>query len=307
MGKREESRMNYNGNWSHIQPPKTLEFSREFIFSKDLLPLFLQYTGAQKGITLVDMGCGTGTFSRYLAKGMGTESRVIGVDLDPTYLKFAQEKAEEEGMAAYLEFQQANAYELPFADGSIDAITDHTLLINLDDPDRCIKEELRVLKEGGTLSTSTFLWGYFPPTRLITSPEYDPLIKTQATMYKIYKEHIFPQTPIGSNDYNVYSIIERYTQLGVKDVQINGFYPLFSPDDSRYLGVRQRWLNDLYQLQRWELENFLKNVALYESDGLTKEELELALELLEKRYRFECEHTTWILFNGIEVIISGKK
>ncbi|HEX2927169.1 MAG TPA: class I SAM-dependent methyltransferase [Ruminiclostridium sp.] len=299
--------MSLNGNWSDMQPTETLELSREFIFTEDLLPLFSKYTGAYKGGTLVDLGCGTGTFSRYLAKGMGGNGKVIGVDLDTTFLDFARSKAEEQGLSQILEFKKSNAYELPFEDGSIDSITDHTLLINLDDPDRCIKEELRVLKDGGTISTATFIWGYFPPQRLISSPEYDPLVKTQATINKIYKELIFPQVPIGANDYNVYSIMGRYTRLGVKDVQINGLFPLFSPDDSRYLAQREQWLTNMYRLQRWEIDNFQKNISLYEKHGLTPEELELAAELLEKRYKYELENTTWILFNGVELIISGKK
>lgn len=299
--------MSFNGNWSDMQPTETLELSREFIFTEDLLPLFSKYTGADKGGTLVDLGCGTGTFSRYLSKGMGGNGKVIGVDLDTTFLDFARGKAEEQGLSQILEFRKSNVYELPFEAGSIDSITDHTLLINLDDPDRCIKEELRVLKDGGTISTATFIWGYFPPQRLISSPEYDPLAKTQAIMNKLYKEVIFPQVPIGANDYNVYSIMERYTRLGVKDVQINGLFPLFSPDDSRYLPQRERWLTDMYRLQRWEIENFKRNISLYEKHGLTLKEMEVAAELLEKRFNYELQNTTWILFNGIELIISGKK
>lgn len=296
-----------NENWSDMQPAQILELSREFIFTEDLLPLFSKYTGAHTEGTLVDLGCGTGTFSRYLAKGLKNGGRVIGVDLDTAYLEFAKNKAVEAGVSDIIDFKKANVYELPFQDGSIDSVTDHTLLINLDDPDRCIKEELRVLKDGGTISTATFIWGYFPPQRLNLPSEYDPLIKTQNAINKIYKDYIFPQVPIGSNDINVYSIMERYKRLGVKDVQINGLFPLFSPDDSRYLHVRQRWLTDMYKLQQWEVNNFIKNLPLYENYGLTREELELAGELLKKRYEFECENTTWIFFNGIELIISGKK
>lgn len=299
--------MNFDGNWSELQPAEALELSRRYIFTKDLLPLFLKYTGAQNAKIMVDIGCGTGTFSRYLAKGMKTDSRIIGLDLDKTLLDYAEKKAEDEGLSDKISFKVANAYELPFNDESIDAITDHTLLINLEDPDKCIREELRVLKSGGTISTATFIWGYFPPQRLVKSDEYCLLDKTQAKMYKIYKDYLFPQVPIGANDYNVYSIMERYSRLGVKNVQINGFFPIFSPDDSRYIGERQQWLTDMYMFQRSEMEKFLNNIDSYKEYGLTKEELEIAIELLEKRYKFDLNNRIWIFNNGIEMVIYGNK
>ena len=102
-------------------------------------------------------------------------------------------------------------------------------------------------------------------------------------------------------------IMDRYTRLGVKNVQINGIFPVFSPDDSRYTGQRQQWLTDMYRFQRSEMKKFINNIDQYKEYGLTKKELELALELLQKRYKFDLENRTWIFSNGIELIISGNK
>lgn len=53
----------------------------------------------------------------------------------------------EEDLVECIDFIESDVYNLPFEDETIDSITDHTLLINLDNPDRFIKEELRVLKK----------------------------------------------------------------------------------------------------------------------------------------------------------------
>lgn len=299
--------MSFDENLEDLKPTEQLEFTREFIFLEDFLPLYLKYTGIQKDKILVDVGCGTGAFSRYLAKGMGKGSRVIGVDKDASLLEFARSKAQDEGISEYLEFRQADAYNLPFENNSVDAVTDHTLLVNLEAPDKFIKEELRVLKSGGTISTATFVWEQYPPKRLDISSEFDPLTKTQAAIFEIIQKHFSSQKLIGFNQDNVLLVMKRYKELGIKDIQVNGVYPVFSPDDSRYVEIRERWLKDMYRLQRWELVSCLKNLKLYESYGITEREIRTAIDLLEKRYNTEKNSTSWIIFNICEIVISGKK
>lgn len=293
--------------WSRIQPPETIETSRKYIFNEDILPSFLKYTGVKEGDRIVDLGCGTGTFTRYLAKGLGKKCEVIGVDFDRVYIEYAQNKIEEEDLTDCISYIGSDVYNLPFKDESIDSITDHTLLINLDNPDRFIEEELRVLKEGGSISTSTFLFGYYPPSRAIRNPEFDRLIEIQQKVYNFFKNHIFPETFLEGNDINIFLMMERYKKHNIKNIQINGFFPLFSPDDDRNKSIRTRWLKEQLAVHINDINVILKNEEYLAICDIEEKELDLALKLLEARYCYELENTTYIFTNSMEVIISGKK
>lgn len=62
---------------------------------------------------------------------------------------------------------QANVYSLPFADATYDVVTGWGLLLYLSDPQKAIREMLRVLKPGGVIAFLSADWGgclYSPET-----------------------------------------------------------------------------------------------------------------------------------------------
>ncbi len=89
----------------------------------------------------LDIGCGTGMFLEELSRHA---KFVVGVDVSPEMLQVANVRR---GKAALL---LADADQLPFADGSFDAVVSVTLLQNMPDPAATVKEVMRVLKLGGT-------------------------------------------------------------------------------------------------------------------------------------------------------------
>ena len=56
-----------------------------------------------------------------------------------------------------LELLQKSAYELPFEDGSLDVVYMVAALMEIPDPQRCLREVKRVLKPGGVLAVTEFL------------------------------------------------------------------------------------------------------------------------------------------------------
>lgn len=98
---------------------------------------------------ILDVGCGGGFLSNELALHGHS---VSGVDLSPESLKVA-EKFDKTKSVSY---QVADAYHLPFADESFDAITAMDFLEHVDDPEKVIGEFSRVLKPGGLFFFHTF-------------------------------------------------------------------------------------------------------------------------------------------------------
>ncbi len=68
---------------------------------------------------VLDVGCGAGATACFLAKRAGC--RVIGVDILAGMVERSRERAAREKVADRVEFQVADAQDLPFADGIFDA------------------------------------------------------------------------------------------------------------------------------------------------------------------------------------------
>jgi len=90
---------------------------------------------------VLDVGCGDGQISR-LAARMGSNT-VIGID--PTWNQVAV-AAERAGGPA---FARAGAADLPFADGTFDAVVACLVFEHIRDVDSAIAEVARVLRPGG--------------------------------------------------------------------------------------------------------------------------------------------------------------
>ena len=76
--------------------------------------------------------------------------RGLGLDLNPAMLAYARAKLERAGLA-HAQVRQGNLYDLPLADRSADAVVMHQVLHFLSDPQRAVREAVRVLAPGGRL------------------------------------------------------------------------------------------------------------------------------------------------------------
>src|SRR3989338_4507608 len=112
-------------------------------YQKDvILPNIIRLISIKKSEAVLDLGCGTGSFSReFAAKG----AKVIGVDVSSALIEAAQKIP-----AANVSYKAAAADNLSFIkSGSVDKITIILALQNIDNVDKVFKECARVLKAGG--------------------------------------------------------------------------------------------------------------------------------------------------------------
>lgn len=100
----------------------------------------------KQGEVAIDLGCGTGIYSIWLAeKGL----TVTGVDISTEMLKVAIEKSNDKHLM--IDYKQADLHRLPYEDHTFDLAVCNIVLEFVESPELVIAEGLRVLKEGGRL------------------------------------------------------------------------------------------------------------------------------------------------------------
>ena len=109
------------------------------------------------GDAVLDCGCGPGSITVGLAEAVAP-GRTVGVDLSDGHFPVAQALAAERGTSNVV-FQVADVYELPFDDGSFDAVFANGLLLHLSDPGQALREMRRVLRPGGIVAIRDLDWG----------------------------------------------------------------------------------------------------------------------------------------------------
>jgi SAM-dependent methyltransferase len=107
------------------------------------------------GTRLLDVAAGPGRLS---AKAAGRGARAIGTDLAPAMVALAR------GLHPDVEFREASAEELPFADASFDAVVCAFGVGHFSEPERVIAEFARVLAPRGIAALSW--WEGFSRNRI---------------------------------------------------------------------------------------------------------------------------------------------
>jgi demethylmenaquinone methyltransferase / 2-methoxy-6-polyprenyl-1,4-benzoquinol methylase len=160
----------------------------------------------EPGQRALDVCCGTGDLAFELAWAVGPSGEVIGCDFSEAMLEIAREKEAERraeqhggpgsngagGGSADVEFQWADALELPYEDASFDAVTVGFGVRNLSDLEAGLAELTRVLRPGGRLVILE-----------ITQPQRPPL----STFFSLWFDRIVPVLGKAAGDSAAYSYL----------------------------------------------------------------------------------------------------
>jgi ubiquinone/menaquinone biosynthesis C-methylase UbiE len=125
---------------------------REHAFRERIISL----ARLERGNTVLDIGCGTGTLAIAATRHVGPTGGVHGIDASPQMIARASRKAAKAG--AHAVFQLAVAERLPFPDSRFDVVLSTLMLHHLPRNTRqqCATEIRRVLKTGGRVLAVDF-------------------------------------------------------------------------------------------------------------------------------------------------------
>ncbi|PYJ12761.1 MAG: hypothetical protein DME94_11725 [Verrucomicrobia bacterium] len=120
--------------WNWESPAGKLRWARRVkMLSRHLRP----------GMSVLELGCGTGYFTRELAR---SGADVVAIDVSPELLEIAKANCS----APNVRYEIQNAYELSYPDAVFDSVVGSSVLHHLE-IEAAIREIYRVLKVGGTI------------------------------------------------------------------------------------------------------------------------------------------------------------
>jgi len=120
----------------------------------------VQRSGIQKDMQVLEIGCGSGAFTTFVARAVGNKGNVYALDIQPEMLQQLENKLSqpENKDITNIKLIESSAYDLPFDDNSLDLVYMITVFGEIPDHNKALQEIKRVLKPGGILAiTELFL------------------------------------------------------------------------------------------------------------------------------------------------------
>lgn len=115
----------------------------------------VEVAGVQSGHRVLDVACGTGTVTRFVADRVGATGLVVGLDMNEGMLDTAR-ALDEQGATVQVEWQHGDVTAMLFPDSGFDVVFCQQGLQFFADKPAALSEMHRVLAPGGRLALSVF-------------------------------------------------------------------------------------------------------------------------------------------------------
>jgi Methylase involved in ubiquinone/menaquinone biosynthesis len=290
-----------NEYWINAANYQSFEM-RSHRFRAEMLPVFYQWLGITPDSNVLDGGCGSGVFTRYLAAGL-VNGHITGFDINKTFIEYAKSQTSDKTT-----FDIADGYNLRYSDETFDAVTNYTYTGTLSDPEAGIKELIRVCKSSGTVSCviATTAIPYVSWSGNYPFDKTGELQKLSALENKIFAELHKPHS------LQCRELI-LFKKLGLSNIHMYPFSHLICySDDTFPLDYRKKLaLEETREEIDWLNSRYSDNKIFYESHGFSRKQYLRLTVLLEQKYTYLSEHfetcESYEWHGGFNYIVTGIK
>ena len=254
-----------------------MEINRKYEYEPEFIPFlrkWLRLTPKPSSI-LVDIGCGSGYFTKIIASCLKGKAKIIGIDPDRRLIRDAEKICKRKHISN-IQFKLGSAWKIPLESNYADVVVSHIVLSNIPRQLDAILEMKRVAKIGGKVVVIDPVKGggqYFPDKRL--NELYGKFIMAFGTAIDKGWREKFDMSSYVENYH--FRIPELFLKAGLTDVTMHGCLSTFLLCDSkRNTTEMQSYLRA--RLDLWEkLEKRNEKCALL--GGMKKQEFR---ELLQR-------------------------
>lgn len=118
----------------------------------------LERSGVEEGMSILEIGCGSGAYTTHFARTASDGGRVAALDIQRGMLAQLKRKLSrpENTDVQNVHLCEGSAHELPFREASVDLVSMITVLPEIPDHGRALAAVRRVLKPGGILAVTEF-------------------------------------------------------------------------------------------------------------------------------------------------------
>jgi ubiquinone/menaquinone biosynthesis C-methylase UbiE len=141
--------------------------------------------GVGPGQTIVDLGCGQGGPSLWVARESG--AALVGIDLSNVGTERAQARAAELGLSERAHFRVGDITATGFPDASFDGAMSVDVLWAVPDKQAALMEVARILKPGARLAFTNWDRDLTPPGYLPPLPDHRPLLQQAGFEIETYQ------------------------------------------------------------------------------------------------------------------------
>ncbi len=120
-------------------------------WSRRVGTVFLDWIGPDRGLTWLDVGCGSGAFSALLAERCAPAA-IHGVDPSEPQLAYARQRS----WSCPADFRVGDAQALPLPDRSVDAAAMALVIFFVPHPAKGVAEMARLVRPGGIVAA--YIW-----------------------------------------------------------------------------------------------------------------------------------------------------
>jgi SAM-dependent methyltransferase len=216
----------------------------------------LAYIPLESHYQVLDAGCGSGSMSRLLARKTD-RGKVVGVDVNPSYLDAARRFAEEEGLKN-ISFEEGDIFALPFPDRSFDLVWSKYVLQWVKHPADAVVELKRVTKPGGMVvccNFDGFAITHYPEDAglqadalKIVNASIDPFVGRK--MYRMFREAGFKDIRVDSEPDRLFNCFGKIDSERRKNWEV------------QFRAAAKKWVDVLGSIER--VERFIDNFLAYQ-------------------------------------------
>ena len=185
--------------------------------------------GLRSGWKCLEVGCGNGSVSRWMAQRVGPQGQVVATDVDLRYLKRLRAKN--------LDVRQQDILKQMPEAGRYDLVTARAVLHHIASPEEAIRHMVSALKPGGHL--------------LLIEPDFLPTTATPSSLRVFWEGWLQWSRSVGINYFIGRTLPSLLTAAGVEDIAAEGttaMYPGGSP-------WSEYWLETIAELKPRLLES----------------------------------------------------